>query len=313
MEIIRGIENINHIDGPSAVTVGVFDGVHIGHQAIIKKAVELARDISGKSVVVTFEPHPLAIVRPESQPPLLLATDLKVAYIEELGPDYLLIIPFTLSIANMEAEKFVNYILLEKLNARYIVVGEDFSFGKGRRGDVAFLRSYGKPKGLNVIAIPHIKKDDIIISSTEVREKLKKGDIQGVRQLTGRYPRFRGKVVRGFGRGGSVVGIPTANIETLYGELVPKAGVYAGYVWVGYDHLPCVIDIGLSPTFGDVKNTEIHVHILGFNKDIYGKTLDVELKARLRDETSFKDIEELKEHIRSDIRRAREVLAGEAL
>ena len=313
MEIIRGIENIDHIDGPTAVTIGVFDGVHIGHQAIIKRAVELARSMNGKSVVVTFEPHPLAVVRPESQPPLLTATDRKAEYIEELGPDYLLVIPFTVDIASMEADRFVDFVLLEKLNARYVVVGEDFSFGRGRRGTIAFLNEYGGPKGIHVEAVPHIKKDGMIISSTEIRERLKNGDIPGVKQLTGRYPRLRGKVVHGFGRGGTVVGVPTANVETLYGELIPKAGVYVGYAWVGYEHLPCVVDVGLSPTFGDLTRAEVHVHILGFKRDIYGKIIDIELRARLRDEISFNNIDELKRHIQSDIEQARKVLAREAL
>jgi len=313
MEVIRGIESLNHIDGPSAVTIGVFDGVHIGHQTIIKKAVDLAREMGGQSVVVTFEPHPLSIINPESAPPLLTATDLKAEYIAELGPDYLLVIPFTLDMANMEAERFVDYVLLEKLKARYVVIGEDFSFGKKRRGNVAFLKAYGEPKGLSIIAVSHIKKGGVIISSTEVRGRLKRGDIQGVKQLTGRYPRLRGKVVHGFGRGGSVIGVPTANVESLYGELIPRSGVYAGYAWVDHEHLPCVVDVGVSPTFGDLEKAEVHTHILGFKKDIYGKTIDIELRARLRDEMSFKNIDELKEHIQSDIRHAKNVLAREML
>lgn len=311
MEIIRGIENINHIDGPTAVTIGVFDGVHIGHQTIIKMAVDLAREMNGKSVVVTFEPHPLALIRPERKPPILTSIDLKAEYIKELGPDYLLVIPFTTEIANMKAETFVDYVLLEKLNAKHVVVGEDFSFGKKRRGNIAFLQSYGNPKGLSVTAVSHIKRDDVLISSTEVRERLKRGDIQGVKLLTGRYPRLRGKVVHGFGRGGTVVGVPTANLETLYGELTPKEGVYAGYAWVDHDRLPCVVDVGLSPTFGDLEKPEIHVHIIDFEKDIYGKTIDIELRARLRDEMSFKGIEELKERIRSDIEQTKKILSRE--
>lgn len=312
MQIIRGIENIQNIQGPSAVTIGVFDGVHIGHQTIIKMAVDFAEMIHGNSVVITFDPHPLAIVHPESHPPLLTATDLKAEYIRELGADYLLIIPFTLEFANMAAEDFIDNVLLDKLHAQYVVVGEDFSFGKSRRGNVAFLDSYGGPKGLKAIGVPHIKTDDIVISSTEVRERLKRGDILGVRELTGRYPRFRGKVVHGFGRGGSVIGVPTANVETLYGELLPGAGVYVGYAWVGEDREPCVIDVGWSPTFGDLLKPEIHVHILGFKKDIYGKRIDIELIDRLRDEKSFNNIEELKRQIQIDIFKAKEALAYES-
>lgn len=309
MKIIRGIENINHIEGPTAVTIGVFDGVHIGHQTIIKMAVDFAYTISGKSMVITFEPHPLAIVHPESTPPLLTATDLKAKYVEQLGTDYMLVIPFDAKFADMEAESFVDSVLINKLHAKYVVIGEDFSFGKGRRGNVAFLDSYGTPKGLKVIAVPHIKRDDTVISSTEVRERLKNGDIQCVKELTGRYPLFRGKVVHGFGRGGAVVGVPTANVETLYGELLPKAGVYAAYAWIGGKGHPCVVDIGISPTFGDVDKVEMHVHILGFKKDIYGKRIDIELVDKLRDEKSFKSIDELKDQIRNDIENAKRTLA----
>lgn len=312
MEIIRGIENINQIAGPTAVTIGVFDGVHFGHQTIIKMAVDFANMIGGKSVVITFEPHPLAVVHPNSTPPTLTATDLKADYIEKLGPDYMLVIPFTYEIANMGAERFVDYILIEKLHAAFVVVGEDFSFGKGRRGNIEFLNNYGGPKGIKVIAVPHIKKGNIIISSTEVRERLKRGDVTGVKELTGRYPIFRGKVVHGFGRGGNVIGVPTANIEVLYNELLPKAGVYVGYALVDDERLPCVIDIGMSPTFGDVSKPEIHVHILGFKKDIYGKRVDVELINRLRDEKTFGGIDELKRQIEADIRQAKEVLAYES-
>jgi len=312
VEIIRGIENIQNIEGPSAVTIGVFDGVHLGHQTIIKMAVDFARIIHRVSVVVTFEPHPLAIVRPESQPPLLTATDLKAEYIRELGANHLLVIPFSLEFANMAAEDFIDNVLLDKLHAHYVVVGEDFSFGKGRRGNVAFLDSYGGPKGLKAIGVPHIKTDDIVISSTEVRERLKRGDILGAHELTGRYPRFRGKVVHGFGRGGSVIGVPTANVETLYGELLPSAGVYAGYAWVDDDREPCVIDIGWSPTFGDLLKPEIHVHILGFKKDIYGKRIDIELIDKLRDEKTFNTIDELKQQIKRDIQKAKEALASKS-
>lgn len=310
MEIIKGIDSIEHVGGPTAVTIGVFDGVHLGHQTIIRKAIELAASIDGKSVVVTFDPHPLAIVRPGSEPALLTSTELKAEYISELGADFLLVIPFSGDIANMEAKDFVDDVLLGKLHARHVVIGEDFSFGKHRQGTVDFLRAYGAPKGLDIVAVEHVRESDTVISSTEVRKRLKEGDIEGVRALTGRYPKFRGRVARGFGRGGSIIGFPTANIETFHNELTPRPGVYAGYALTDGERYPCVIDIGWSPTFGDLHKAEIHVHILGFNKDIYGNTLDVEIQARLRDEMTFSGVEELKANIRKDIERAKDLLAN---
>lgn len=312
MNLIKGIENINRINEPTAVTIGVFDGVHIGHQTIIKMAVDFAKKINGKSVVVTFEPHPLAIVHPDSKPALLTATDLKAEYIEALGVDYMLVIPFTHEFANMDAETFVDEVLLEKLHARYVIIGEDFSFGRNRRGNVGFMSAYGGSKGLKVIAVPHIKSDNVVISSTEIRKRLKRGDIRGVRELAGRYPKYRGKVVHGFRRGGSVIGVPTANVETMHNELLPKSGVYAGYAQVGDNRYPCVADVGLSPTFGDVARTEMHVHILDFNQDIYGKRIDVELVDWVREEKQFSNIDELKAQILADIKRARDILANEA-
>jgi riboflavin kinase/FMN adenylyltransferase len=309
MQIFRGIESIHNIEGDTAVTIGVFDGVHIGHQTIIKMAMDFADIINGKSVVITFEPHPIAVVNPERTPALLTATDLKAEYIEELGVDYLLIIPFTESFASMEPENFVDNVLFKKLHAKYVVIGEDFSFGKGRRGNTEFLNKYGQPKGLNVVVVPHIKKDSVVVSSTEVRARIAQGDIKGVTELTGRFPRFRGKVTHGYGRGSSVIGVPTANVETLYGEMLPRAGVYTGYAWVDHESLPCVIDVGVSPTFGDVAKTEIQVHIIGFKKDIYGKRIDIDLTDRLRDEKSFSGIDELKSQIRQDIEKAKEMLA----
>ncbi|HEY3374245.1 MAG TPA: bifunctional riboflavin kinase/FAD synthetase [Candidatus Aquicultor sp.] len=309
MQTIRGVENINDIQGPSAVTIGVFDGVHIGHQAIIKMAVDFAKTIAGQSVVITFEPHPLAIVNPENAPALLSATDLKAEYIAQLGADYLIVIPFSEAIATMEPESFIDDLLIGKLHAEYIVVGEDFSFGKSRRGTTGFLSTYGHAKGINTVVVPHIREDGVVISSTEVRKRLKSGDIKGVRAMTGRFPRFRGKVIHGLGRGGSTIGFPTANVETLYGELLPESGVYAGLVWVEGKRWPCVVDVGVSPTFGDVAKTEIQVHILGFKKDIYGKRIDVELVDRLRAEMTFNNVDELKKQILLDIGKARGLLA----
>lgn len=310
MEIIRGIDGIERIGGETAVTIGVFDGVHIGHQTIIRRAIDLAGSFGGKSVVVTFDPHPLAVVKPGSEPSLLTSTELKAEYIAELGADFLVVIPFSNDIADMEAADFVDDVLLGKLHARYVVIGEDFSFGKHRQGTVDFLRSYGAPKGLEVIAVEHVRERDTIISSTEVRKRLKEGDIEGVRALTGRYPRLRGQVARGFGRGGSMIGFPTANVETFHNELTPRPGVYAGYTIIDKRRYRCVIDIGWSPTFGDLHKAEIHVHILGFDKDIYGNTLDVEILARLRDEMTFSGVEELKANIRADIERAKDLLAN---
>lgn len=309
MQIFRGIESIHDIEGDTAVTIGVFDGVHIGHQTIIKMAIDFADIIGGKSVVITFEPHPIVVLNPNGAPALLTATDLKAEYIEELGVDYLLVIPFNEAFASMEPEDFVDNVLFNKLHARYVVIGEDFSFGKARRGNTEFLNTYGHPKGLNVVVVPHIRKDSVVVSSTEVRARLARGDIKGVTELTGRYPRFRGKVIHGFGRGSSVIGIPTANVQTLYGEMFPRAGVYTGYAWVDHDRLPCVIDVGVSPTFGDVAKMEIQVHIIGFKKDIYGKRIDIDFTDRLRDEKSFSGIEELKSQIQQDIEKAKEMLA----
>jgi riboflavin kinase/FMN adenylyltransferase len=310
MQTFRDLKEIKSIDTATAVTIGVFDGVHIGHQTIIKKAVDLARSIDGKSVVITFHPHPLSVIRPNSEPPILTAIDLKADYIKQLGVDYLIVIPFTDEFAQIEPEVFVDNVLAAKLHARYVIIGEKFSFGKSRRGTTDFLSDRGRKKGFETIVVPHIKKSEVIISSTEVRRRISKGDMQGARELTGRSPRFRGKVVHGFGRGSSMIGFPTANIETLYREMLPDSGVYAGYAWVEEDRLPCVVDIGVSPTFGDVNQPEIQVHIIDFNRNIYGNNIDVELVNRLRGENSFKSIDDLKTQIASDISKAKEVLAN---
>jgi riboflavin kinase/FMN adenylyltransferase len=312
MQIFRDLKDITDIETETAVTIGVFDGVHVGHQTIIKEAVALAKSINGKSVVITFHPHPLSVVRPDNAPPTLTAIDLKANYIRQLGVDYLLVVPFTEVFAKIEPEDFIDNVLAAKLHARFVIIGENFSFGKGRRGTTDFLTKRGNDKGFKTIVVPHIKKKDVIISSTEVRRRISLGDMAGARELIGRNPQFRGKVVHGFGRGSSLIGFPTANIETLYGEMLPKHGVYAGYTCIDEKCYSCVVDIGVSPTFGDVSQPEIQVHVIDFNRDIYGKNIDVELVSRIRGEKTFHSVEELKTQIALDVARTKELLAGES-
>jgi riboflavin kinase / FMN adenylyltransferase len=310
MQIIRDLQELDELETRTAVTIGVFDGVHFGHQTIINKAVELAKSIAGKSVVITFHPHPLSLVNPEKAPPTLTAIDLKADYIKNLCVDYLLVVPFTGEFARIEPETFVDDVLVSKLHAKYVVIGEKFSFGKDRRGTTDFLTTRGNENDFDTIVVPHIKRNETIISSTEVRRRISEGDMKGARELTGRSPSFRGKVVHGFGRGSSLIGFPTANIETLYNEMLPLHGVYAGYTWIEDIAYPSVVDIGVSPTFGDVNQPEIQVHILDFNKDIYDKHIDVELVNRIRGEENFESVDSLKAQIVRDITKTREILSS---
>ena len=310
MEIIEGIETIEKPYRNAVITIGNFDGVHIGHQALFHEVIEKADAISGTSVAMTFEPHPVRVLGRNGIPLLITLYEQKLELISRSGLDVLISIPFTQEFSAVTAGEFVENILVRRIGMKAIVVGRDYAFGKNREGSVEFLEEHAEQLGFEVIVADWIQaaaKRTDRISSTRIRELVAEGEITEARKMLGRDYQIRGTVETGRNRGGRLLGFPTANIK-LYDELAPKMGVYAVVVeYQGKKHKG-VANIGYSPTFDDHHFT-VEVHILDFNDNIYGEKIRVNFVGRLRDEKKFSGISELSEQIGKDIIKAREILS----
>jgi riboflavin kinase / FMN adenylyltransferase len=311
MKIIDRIENITQPFKNAVITIGNFDGVHIGHQALFHEVVEKADAINGTSIAITFEPHPLRVLQKNSLPPLITVYEQKNELIERAGIEVLICIPFTREFASLSAEVFIKDMLIAKIGMRVIVVGKDYTFGKNREGNLSVLKSYASQLGYEVIVADWIKTEHKVtdrISSTKIRELIMAGEVEPARKMLGRHYQIRGLVVRGRDRGGKLLGIPTANIN-LQDELCPKAGIYAVTVEYNQQHYKGVANIGYSPTFEDNQFT-VEVHLLNFAKDIYGEKIRVNFIQRIRDEKKFAGISDLKDQIHRDIKTAHKILAA---
>ncbi len=311
MEIVQGIENIKEPFKNAVIAIGNFDGVHIGHQALFHEVIEKADAIDGTAVAMTFEPHPIRVLSRNSHPPLITLYEQKVELIARTGVDALICVPFTREFASISAQSFVEDILIKRIGMKAIVVGQDYAFGRDREGNTDFLKRWAGPLGFEVIVSgwiqSHTNNADRI-SSTRIREFVTAGQVDEAQKMLGRHYQIRGEVITGRNRGGRLLGFPTANIR-LQDELAPRAGVYAVTVEHRGEKYMGVANIGYSPTFDDHVFT-VEVHLLDFNKDLYGKTIRVNFIARIRDEKKFSGIEELSEQIHRDIDTARGVLAN---
>jgi len=306
------IENLDDIEEPfpnAVITIGNFDGVHIGHQALFQEVIERADAIGGTSIAMTFEPHPIRVLKQNGNPPLITLYDQKVELIEKSGMDVLIAVPFDHDFADVTAKEFVLDILIKRIGARIIVVGKDYTFGKNREGNLNLLRSYAEALDIQVVTvdwIPVANQDENRISSTRIRQLVMDGQVAKAQKLLGRHYQIKGMVVTGRNRGGKLLGFPTANIN-LHDELSPKLGVYAVTVeCMGATHKG-VANIGFSPTFDDHMFT-VEVHILDFDSNIYAQEIRINFIQRIRDEIKFANIEELSEQITKDIAIARGIL-----
>jgi riboflavin kinase/FMN adenylyltransferase len=305
MDIIVGIENIHRKFRNPVLTLGNFDGVHLGHQRIFKELKEEARRIDGEAIVFTFDPHPLKILAPQRCPPLITPFKKKLMLMERSGIDVLIVATFDQAFANTTPEAFVKDILVDKIGAREILVGYNYYFGKDRQGNVEMLMRLSQKFGFEVKVIEATKINDIPVSSSKIRELIQDGKMGEVAQLLGRNYLLIGKVIWGADRG-KRLGFPTANLEILNG-LYPKTGVYAVEVIMGNKTYPGVADVGYNPTFG--KNPlSVEVHILDFSLDIYGEEIQLVFLERLRDEKAFENPELLARQIRKDVDAARKIL-----
>ncbi len=291
----------------SVVTIGNFDGVHLGHQALFKETVKRARNARGEAIAVTFNPHPLQVLRPDQPIKLICTFEQKVKLIESFGIDYLLVLDFTLELASLEAEEFVEDVLVKGLNVKELVVGYDYRFGRKRRGDTELLKILGKRFGFEVVVIPPQKINGLTVSSSLVRELVAEGDVATVAKLLGRPYQICGTVIPGHGRGQRLLGFPTANLKLSREKLTPKRGVYATEVFIGNKKLFGVMNIGFNPTFGD-GYLSAEVHIFDFEGDLYGHRICINLIERLRDEKKFASAEELAIQIKKDCEIAKSIL-----
>jgi riboflavin kinase/FMN adenylyltransferase len=310
MELVEHIDKIKKPYNNAVITIGNFDGVHIGHQALFHEVIEKADTIYGTSIVMTFEPHPVRVLKQNGHPPLITLYEQKVELIESSGIDVLICIPFTLEFAAISAEEFVEDILLTRIGMKAIVVGKDYTFGRNRKGDIKLLQTYAKNYGFEVIVadwILALNKSPDRISSTRTRELVIAGRVAEAQKLLGRHYQIRGVVTTGRNRGGRLLGFPTANI-ILHDELCPKTGVYAVTVESGSNTHKGVANIGYSPTFGD-HLFSVEVHILDFNENIYDRKIRVNFIQRIRDEKKFSNISELSDQIKKDIVKARKILS----
>ena len=310
MKIIKNLNDIKEPFKKAVITIGNFDGVHIGHQALFHEVIEKTDIIGGTSIAMTFEPHPIRVLKENSHPPLITLYEQKVELIEKSGMDVLICVPFTREFAALSAREFVEDILIRQIGMTIIVVGEDSAFGKNREGNIDHLRTFAELFDFQVILADWIQESNDSagrISSTKIRELVISGQLEEVPKLLGRYYQMRGVVATGRNRGGRLLGFPTANIN-LHDELCPKTGVYAVTVEYKNTKYKGVANIGYSPTFDDHVFT-VEVHILNFDKNIYGHKIRVDFISRIRDEIKFANINELSKQIRRDVEKALEILS----
>jgi riboflavin kinase/FMN adenylyltransferase len=318
MQVVEGRASRSAAAPPArapAFAIGNFDGVHLGHQALLRTARQRADARQGELAVLTFDPHPARLFAPTLAPPLIVSMPRRLELLRAAGVDRVVVEPFTAEFAAIEAVTFVREVLARDLQARDVVVGYDFSFGRGRQGDARLLTTEGAALGIGITILPPVMANGLTCSSTKVREFVLEGRIEGAAMLLGRPFEITGPVVRGAGRGRGL-GIPTANLQPE-AELLPRPGIYAGRALLlddqpqpsGADpgHL-CALSVGTNPTFTSAGVLTVEAHLLDFDGDLYGRRLRVELHHRLRDERRFDSSAALMAQIEDDLTRTRRMM-----
>ncbi|MFD9006776.1 bifunctional riboflavin kinase/FAD synthetase [Streptomyces sp. NPDC059582] len=311
MQRWRGLEDIPEDWGRSVVTIGSYDGVHRGHQLIIKHAVERARERGIPSVVVTFDPHPSEVVRPGSHPPLLAPHHRRAELMAELGVDAVLVLPFTKEFSKLSPADFVVKVLVDKLHAKAVVEGPNFRFGHKAAGNVAFLTEQGAVYDFEVevvdLYVSGVAGGGEPFSSTLTRRLVASGDVEGAAEILGHPHRVEGVVVRGAQRGREL-GFPTANVETLPHTAIPADGVYAGWLHVSGEAMPAAISVGTNPQFDGTERTVEAYAIDRVGLDLYGLHVAVDFLAYVRGQAKFESLEALLEQMAEDVKRCRELV-----
>lgn len=305
MDVIKDLENIPKDLKYSLITIGNFDGVHLGHQQIFQRLITEAKEKNRKSAVITFEPHPQKIIHPERRPFFLLTPlEEKLDFMASLGIDVAVVIAFSPEFARITAEDFVRTVLWNKFRLQKIFIGYDYAFGNNKEGNAGFLEKLGEELGFQVEEISAVTIDGIIVSSTNIRLAILEGNVGRAARMLDRPYTLNGTVVKGYRRG-TGIGFPTANIKSE--KVIPGIGVYVIIAEIEGTRYQGVLNIGYNPTFGN-EELSTEVHLLDFQGDIYGKEIGISFIDRLRDERKFESSEKLVEQISRDIQRAKEIL-----
>ena len=307
MQILRHIDDLSVPSQGTVMTLGNFDGIHRGHQALIGAVVAEAKDLGLVSLVLTFEPHPLKVLAPERAPKMLLAHKDKMQLLQALGVDVVVVQKFDLSFAKLSAEDFVRTVLVDQLKARKVWVGKDLRFGQGRKGGVSDLVRWGSELGFSVATVEPILVDGERVSSSHIRELVSNGQVDRVESMLGRYYSLSGRVVGG-NRRGRDLGFPTANLSTR-AEVMPLDGIYATLFQLGERQYLSVSSIGVNPTFGAGPRT-VESFIFDFDRDIYGAAVNLSFVRRIRAEQRFDSVDGLVSQIQRDVDDAKAIFAG---
>jgi riboflavin kinase/FMN adenylyltransferase len=302
MRLFHGYENAE-IARPAVLTLGVFDGLHLGHQLIVSRVVERARAVGAVPTVVTFDPHPRAVLHPESAPPLLQTFDQKIEAFDVLGVEQAIVVRFTREFAGVRAEEFLKDVVHERLQAREVYLGRGFAFGRNREGNIDLLRRVSRELGFHADEVPEVRLRGQRISSSRIRELLAAGRVNLARRMLGRPYGVEGRVVRGAERG-RTIGFPTANLRPD-NRVIPRAGVYVTATLIEGSWRRSVTNVGVRPTFEKEAEPSIETFVMDWGGDLYGDVVRVRFLHRLRDERRFPSVAELKRQIDADAARAR--------
>ena len=297
MKIFHGTENAN-ISRPTVLTLGVFDGLHLGHQQIMQTVVSRAKAVNAISTAITFDPHPRAVLYPESAPPLLQTLDQRLAALEFLGVEQTIVVRFNKDFAAQDAEEFLRGVIYERLQAREVYLGKGFAFGKNRGGNIELLKKLSAELGFFADEVDEVCLRGVRISSSKIRHLLAEGRVNLARRMLGRPYGIEGQIVRG-DRRGRTIGFPTANLKPT-NRVIPKYGVYATANLIGGVWRRSVTNVGVRPTFAGDKAPSIESYVFDFDGDLYGDVLRVRFLHRIRDERKFGGVEELKAQIAAD-------------
>jgi riboflavin kinase/FMN adenylyltransferase len=301
MRLFHGTDNAD-IQRPTVLTLGVFDGLHLGHQLVMRTVVERARALGAVPTVITFDPHPRALLHPESAPPLLQTFDQKIEALGVLGIEQTIVIHFDKAFAQIRAEDFLRTVIADRLHAQEVYLGCGFAFGHGREGNIDLLRTVSQSLGFFADEVPELRLRGRRVSSSRIRELLQQGKVNIARRMLGRPYGVEGRVVRGAERG-ATLGFPTANLHP-HNRVIPRNGVYVTATLIDGQWRRSVTNVGTSPTFGSDNESSVETFVMDWSGDLYGDVVRVRFLHRLRDEKKFSSIDELKSQIERDVARA---------
>lgn len=320
MDILRGLSSVpdSFAEAGTVVTIGVFDGVHRGHQLLISNAVDTARELGVPCVVMTFDPHPVTIFAPERAPRALMSLDERARHIADLGVDALLVIDFREELAGLTPAEYMDDVLVSALGAKHVLVGENFTFGRDAAGTATDMAQLGEQAGVDVTIVKLLGKGEVRICSTAIRDHLSGGDVALATDFMGRPFSVIAPIERGAGRGGKELGYPTANQYASDTSAVPADGVYAGWLTIIDDgeiegdmqpgvRYPAAISVGTNPTFGDARRS-VESFVLDRDADLYGRMARVEFVGKVRDMVKFNSVDELLDNMARDVETTREIL-----